>query len=300
MEQKFASGGTRRRLRGNWLVIRLTNGPARPGERPSSCRRWWMREDIVQESCCWPLQPERGTWRIGTPGSQPCGSRDRNATTSSSTCSGGAVQRTEVSLENVHRFASGPEAHEGNDDKRPRRSSNMLTKLTDRQRDVVSRPCQLEGYSAQGSRSAPEDGARWPYELRLNNRSLKSLAALFPNGCLRENRRSHSRPLAARFKRGPARLPINRSPISPPASSSEALPLSAVTVPRPRFTPAPRRLAAGPCLTDGRPSCFKALIVNAGRLGRPTNPSPCLSDRYAPRPPLPEGRPGPCCVVADR
>ena len=126
-------------------------------------------EDIVQEVLL-ALHLKRGTWRIGTPVAPWVAAIARNKLIDVLRRRG---QRTEVSLENVIDLL-GTEAHEGNDDTRD--VEHMLTKLTDRQRDVV-RAVSLEGYSAQ------EAAARLKMSevaVRVTlHRSLKSLAALF-------------------------------------------------------------------------------------------------------------------------
>jgi RNA polymerase sigma factor (sigma-70 family) len=126
-------------------------------------------EDIVQEVLL-ALHLKRGTWQVGTPVAPWVAAIARNKLIDALRRRG---QRTEVSLESVVDSLSS-EAVNDNDDVRD--VERILTKLTDRQRDVV-RAVSLEGYSAQ------ETAARLQMSevaVRVTlHRSLKSLAALF-------------------------------------------------------------------------------------------------------------------------
>jgi RNA polymerase sigma factor (sigma-70 family) len=126
-------------------------------------------EDIVQEVLL-ALHLKRGTWQAGMPVAPWVAAIARNKLVDALRRRG---QRTEVALESiVDSLAS--EAVNDNDDARD--VERILTKLTDRQRDVV-RAVSLEGYSAQetAARLQMSEGA-----VRVTlHRSLKSLAALF-------------------------------------------------------------------------------------------------------------------------
>lgn len=126
-------------------------------------------EDVVQEVLL-ALHLKRGTWKIGTPVAPWVAAIARNKIVDALRRRG---QRTEVSMEHIIDSL----ASEGLTDCDVTRDvEHVLTKLSERQRDVV-RAVSLEGYSAQEA------------AVRLNmsevavrvtlHRSLKCLAALF-------------------------------------------------------------------------------------------------------------------------
>ena len=126
-------------------------------------------EDIVQEVLL-ALHLKRGTWQVGTPVAPWVAAIARNKLIDALRRRG---QRTEVSVESVIDLLWS-EGGSDNDDARD--VEHMLTRLTDRQRDVV-RAVSLEGYSAQetATRLKMSEGA-----VRVTlHRSLKSLATLF-------------------------------------------------------------------------------------------------------------------------
>ena len=126
-------------------------------------------EDIVQEVLL-ALHLKRGTWQTGTPVAPWVAAIARNKLIDALRRRG---QRTEVSLESVI-DSLWSEALNDNDDTRD--VEHMLTKLTDRQRDVV-RAVSLEGCSAQEAASRLKMSE---VAVRVTlHRSLKSLAALF-------------------------------------------------------------------------------------------------------------------------
>jgi RNA polymerase sigma factor (sigma-70 family) len=126
-------------------------------------------EDVVQEVLL-ALHLKRGTWQAGTPVAPWVAAIARNKIVDALRRRG---QRTEVSLENVVDSLSSEGATDSGDS---RDVEHVLTKLTERQRDVV-RAVSLEGYSAQ------EAAVRLKMSevaVRVTlHRSLKSLAALF-------------------------------------------------------------------------------------------------------------------------
>ena len=126
-------------------------------------------EDVVQEVLL-ALHLKRGTWQSGTPVAPWVAAIARNKIVDALRRRG---QRVEVSMEHVVDSL----ASEGTTDPEDTRDvEHVLTKLSERQRDVV-RAVSLEGCSAQEA------------AVRLNmsevavrvtlHRSLKSLAALF-------------------------------------------------------------------------------------------------------------------------
>jgi RNA polymerase sigma factor (sigma-70 family) len=126
-------------------------------------------EDIVQEVLL-ALHLKRGTWIVGTPVAPWVAAIARNKLIDALRRRG---QRVEVSVESVV-DSLWSEAQNDNDDARD--VERLLTKLTDRQRDVV-RAVSLEGYSAQEA-AARLQMTEVAVRVTLH-RSLKSLAAHF-------------------------------------------------------------------------------------------------------------------------
>ena len=126
-------------------------------------------EDVVQEVLL-ALHLKRGTWIVGTPVAPWVAAIARNKLIDALRRRG---QRIEVSVESVV-DSLWSEAKNDNDDARD--VERMLTKLTERQRDVV-RAVSLEGYSAQEA-AARLQMTEVAVRVTLH-RSLKSLAALF-------------------------------------------------------------------------------------------------------------------------
>jgi RNA polymerase sigma-70 factor (ECF subfamily) len=126
-------------------------------------------EDVVQEVLL-ALHLKRGTWQVGTPVAPWVAAIARNKIVDALRRRG---QRTEVALEYVIDSLSSEGLADYDD---TRDVEHVLTKLSERQRDVV-RAVSLEGYSAQ------EAAVRLKMSevaVRVTlHRSLKSLAALF-------------------------------------------------------------------------------------------------------------------------
>jgi RNA polymerase sigma factor (sigma-70 family) len=126
-------------------------------------------EDVVQEVLL-ALHLKRGTWQTGTPVAPWVAAIARNKIVDALRRRG---QRTEVSLEHVIDSLSSEGLTDYDDN---RDVEHVLTKLSERQRDVV-RAVSLEGYSA---REAAVRLKMSEVAVRVTlHRSLKSLAVLF-------------------------------------------------------------------------------------------------------------------------
>jgi RNA polymerase sigma-70 factor (ECF subfamily) len=126
-------------------------------------------EDIVQEVLI-ALHLKRGTWQAGTPVAPWVAAIARNKFIDALRRRG---QRVEISLESVMESLQGKASHDGDD---ARDVEHMLSRLTDRQRNVV-RAVSLEGFSA---REAATRLKMSEVAVRVTlHRSLRSLAELF-------------------------------------------------------------------------------------------------------------------------
>jgi RNA polymerase sigma factor (sigma-70 family) len=126
-------------------------------------------EDVVQEVLL-ALHLKRGTWQLGTPVAPWVAAIARNKIVDALRRRG---QRTEVSIESVIETLWSDAVDDG---KHAHDVEHMLTKLNDRQRNVV-RAVSLEGYSAQEA-AVRLQMSEVAVRVTLH-RSLKALAAIF-------------------------------------------------------------------------------------------------------------------------